>query len=66
MNLEPERASLTNARAEDPSFTRPVLIIGVALVALLFKSGIALATLGTNDVVAFYRFAKAVETHGLT
>ncbi|HEY5074590.1 MAG TPA: glycosyltransferase 87 family protein [Pyrinomonadaceae bacterium] len=27
---------------------------------------IALATFGTNDVVAFYEFAKAIEAHGLT
>src|SRR6202023_1164702 len=46
-------------------FVRPVLIVAVALVALLFKIGIALATLGTNDVIAFYKFAKALETHGL-
>jgi hypothetical protein len=66
MTLEPELASLKNTCGEDPFFTRPVLIVVVALVALLFKSDIALAILGTNDVIAFYRFAKAVEIHGLT
>jgi hypothetical protein len=65
MTLEPELASLKNTRGEDPFFIRPVLIVVVALVALLFKSGIALATLGANDVVAFYEFAKAIEIHGL-
>ena len=66
MTPEPELASLKNTRGEDPFFARPVLIVVVALVASLFKIGIALSTLGTNDVIAFYQFAKAIEIHGLT
>jgi len=66
MTPEPELASLKYTRGEDPFFARPVLIVAVALVASLFKIGIALATLGTNDVIAFYQFAKAIEIHGLT
>jgi Gpi18-like mannosyltransferase len=41
------------------------LIIAVALLAAITKILIASTTLGTNDVVAFYEFAKAIETHGL-
>lgn len=65
MSPEPELAKMTTTRGDDPFFARPVLIVAAALIALLFKIGIALATLGTNDVIAFYEFAKAPETHGL-
>ena len=41
-------------------------VVVVALVAMVVKTVIALTTLGTNDSIAFYQFAKAVETHGLT
>ena len=41
------------------------LIVAVALLAAIIKIVIASTTLGTNDVVAFYEFAKAIETHGL-
>lgn len=41
-------------------------IIGAAVIAALIKIGIALTSLGTNDVLAFYQFGKAIETHGLT
>jgi hypothetical protein len=34
--------------------------------ASLLKVAIALTSLGTNDVLSFYQFAKAIETHGLT
>lgn len=36
------------------------------MIAALVKIGIALMTLGTNDAIAFYQFAKAMETHGLS
>jgi hypothetical protein len=65
MSPEPELAKMTDTRGDDPFFERPVLIVAVALIALLFKISIAFATLGTNDVIAFYQFAKALETHGL-
>jgi hypothetical protein len=44
----------------------PVLIIGAAAVAAVIKIYLAAVTLGTNDVVAFYQFAKAMREHGLT
>ena len=65
MSPEPELAKMTDARGDDPFFARPVLIVALALIAFLFKIGIALATLGTNVVIAFYKFAEALETHGL-
>ena len=65
MSPKPELAKLTPTRRDDSFFVRPVLIVAVALIALLFKVGIALTTLGTNDVIAFYKFAEALETHGL-
>jgi hypothetical protein len=65
MSPEPELAKMTDTRGDDPFFARPVLIVAVALIASLFKIGIALATFGTNDVIAFYEFSKALETHGL-
>lgn len=45
---------------------RSGLIIAVAALAAALKILIALATFGTNDVVAFYEFAKAIEAHGLS
>jgi uncharacterized membrane protein len=45
---------------------RSGLIMAVALLAAAIKIVIALTTLGTNDVIAFYEFAKAIETHGLS
>ena len=65
MNSEPELTKMADTQGDDPFFARPVLIVAVALIASLFKIGIALATLGTNDVIAFYEFANALETHGL-
>ncbi len=54
-------------RPEPPqSVDRTGLIIAVAALAAVIKILIALTTLGTNDVVAFYEFARAIETHGLT
>lgn len=48
-----------------PSF-RPGHVIAAAAIAALVKIAIALTSLGTNDVVAFYEFGKAIESHGLT
>jgi hypothetical protein len=50
---------------EEPSSFPPGPIIAVALFAALLKIGIALTSLGTNDVLAFYQFGKAIETHNL-
>jgi uncharacterized membrane protein len=48
-----------------PHDLRGVFIIGLALVALTLKMAIAYNTIGTNDVVVFYSFAKALSEHGL-
>jgi Gpi18-like mannosyltransferase len=44
---------------------RTALIIGLALVALTLKLAIAYNTIGTNDAVFFYGFAKVLSEHGL-
>src|SRR4051812_40437716 len=54
-----------NQTSLSPSAGRPGLIVAVALFAAGLKIAIALTTLGTNDVVAYYEFAKAIQTHGL-
>jgi len=40
-------------------------IVGLALIALMLKLMIAFNSFGTNDVVSFYNFAKALSQHGL-
>jgi len=65
MTLETTFASATKACREEPFLKGQRLIVAAALIAALVKIGIALNTLGTNDAVAFYQFAKALETHGL-
>ena len=42
-----------------------IVIIGAALVALFLKLSIAYYTFGTNDVAAFYMFARSLNEHGL-
>jgi hypothetical protein len=42
-----------------------VCIVGLALVALTLKLTIAFNTIGTNDAVIFYGFAKVLSTHSL-
>jgi uncharacterized membrane protein len=42
-----------------------VWILLSGLLALTFKLAIAWNTLGTNDVISFYRFGESLETHGL-
>lgn len=51
--------------AEDRVFERPFLVVVVAVAAALTKLAIASLTLGSNDVIAFYQFAKVIEAHGL-
>jgi hypothetical protein len=63
--MNPEPPSDSGSIPGRPFFQGPALIVAVALVAAFIKLVIALNTLGTNDVVAFYQFAKAVEAHGL-
>src|SRR5438128_5843640 len=44
---------------------RTVCILALALVALTLKLAIAYNTIGTNDAVFFYGFAKVLYQHGL-
>lgn len=44
---------------------RTTCIVAVALVALTAKLAIAYNTIGTNDAVLFYGFAKVLNEHGL-
>jgi len=44
---------------------REVWILLSGLLALTFKLAIAWNTLGTNDVLTFYRFGESLKTHGL-
>jgi hypothetical protein len=66
MSLAPASSSPVNPRGTVPFLKGEGMIVLAALVAAILKIGIALLTLGTNDVIAFYQFAKALETHGLT
>jgi glycosyl transferase family 87 len=40
-------------------------VIGAALIALFLKLAIAYNTIGTNDAVSFYVFARSLHNHGL-
>ena len=44
---------------------RTTFIVGLALVATTLKLAIAYNTIGTNDAVFFYGFAKVLNEHGL-
>jgi hypothetical protein len=44
---------------------RNLWIVGLALIALMLKLVIAFNTVGTNDVVSFYQFGKALNENGL-
>jgi hypothetical protein len=44
---------------------RTVCIVALALVALTLKLAIAYNTIGTNDAITFYGFAKVLSQHGL-
>lgn len=57
--------STDSPHGSDSFLARPIAVILVALAALSVKTGIALTSLGSNDVIAFYQFAKAIDTHGL-
>src|SRR5215472_14533005 len=41
------------------------VLISIALLALCLKLAIAYTTLGTNDAVTFYTFARSLSEHGL-
>ena len=44
---------------------RAIFIIALALIATTLKLAIAFNTIGTNDAVTFYGFAKVLNEHGL-
>ena len=44
---------------------RNILVVAVALLATAVKIAIAYNTIGTNDAVFFYGFAKVLNEHGL-
>src|SRR5438046_10236005 len=44
---------------------RTAFVVGLALVAMTLKLAIAYNTIGTNDAVFFYGFAKVLSEHGL-
>ncbi len=44
---------------------RNILIVTLALLAMAFKLAVAYNTIGTNDAVFFYGFAKVLHEHGL-
>src|SRR5437660_7792564 len=44
---------------------RTTFIVALALVAMTVKLAIAYNTIGTNDAVFFYGFAKVLSEHGL-
>src|SRR5437763_16893317 len=44
---------------------RTIFIVALALVAMTLKLAIAYNTIGTNDAVFFYGFAKVLSEHGL-
>src|SRR5580700_7292835 len=44
---------------------RTLFVVTLALVALTVKLAIAFNTIGTNDTVVFYGFAKVLNEHGL-
>src|ERR1051326_7899956 len=44
---------------------RTTLIVALALVAMTLKLALAYNTIGTNDAVFFYGFAKVLNDHGL-
>jgi hypothetical protein len=56
------------ARLESMSPTRDLrttFIVALALIAMTLKLAIAFNTIGTNDAVFFYGFAKVLNEHGL-
>jgi uncharacterized membrane protein len=59
-------ATLVQSTTNQRSVVRgEVWILLSGLLALTFKLVIAWNTLGTNDVITFYRFAESLKTHGL-
>lgn len=61
MSPEPPFLSPASTQGKFPFLKQDGVIILVAFIAALIKTGIALMTLGTNDSIGFYQFAKALE-----
>jgi hypothetical protein len=60
----PEPGSASRA-AQTARRNNAMIVLGAALVALFLKLSIAYNTFGTNDVAAFYMFARSLNEHGL-
>jgi glycosyl transferase family 87 len=66
LKLEPEIAAGRTTFAQHSRIhSADLLITGAALIAFFVKLAIAYNTIGTNDTVAFYGFAKVLNEHGL-
>ena len=67
LKASPQTLNPPSVPAADPSSKSraTILIIAAALIALLLKLAIAFNTFGTNDVVTFYQFGKALNENGL-
>jgi uncharacterized membrane protein len=62
----PERAGVApSANPQDSIRRASLLVVLLAVVAFAIKIQIAFNTFGTNDVVAFYTFARSLSDHGL-
>src|SRR6516225_390130 len=62
--IAPPASVVVSSRTE----TRPknrYAFVGIAFIALCLKAIIAYTTLGTNDSVTFYTFARSLSEHGL-
>lgn len=53
------------ARMSPTRDLRTLFVVALALVAMTFKLALAYNTIGTNDAVFFYGFAKVLNEHGL-
>jgi hypothetical protein len=66
-SLEVDSAAMSTASLEKSAARNraTIWIIGAALVGLFLKLAIAYSTVGTNDVLTFYGFARSLSDHGL-
>lgn len=60
-----EVTAVANSAVQRQSDLKGGLIVAAALVALVLKLTIAFNTFGSNDVVTFYEFGRALTEHGL-
>jgi len=64
-DLFPSCSSTAGVKISPARDRYAVWIVGAALVGLFLKLAIAYSTIGTNDVVTFYGFARSLSNHGL-